>query len=167
LSKEPLSSFLEPLPSCTLKPESTLDQALAMLNANDLGFLFILDDQQRLIGVLSATDIANALVLIVATPVDSRRDASKVQVRELVSGDPVTISSDDSSLLAATTMLEHGLSCVPVVIGKNDHHVEGYVQAEKITFWQLQKLGKETLIGAQAAALNDDEKMQRRTAGSA
>jgi CBS domain-containing protein len=90
-----------------------------------------------------------------------------VQVRELVSGDPVTISSDDSSLLAATTMLEHGLSCVPVVIGKNDHHVEGYVQAEKITFWQLQKLGKETLIGAQAAALSDDEKMQRRTAGSA
>jgi NADH dehydrogenase len=166
LSKEPLSSFLEPLPSRTLKPESTLDQALAMLNANDLGFLFILDDQQRLFGVLSATDIANALVLIVATPVDSRRDASKVQVRELLSADPVTISSDDSSLLAATTMLEHGLSCLPVVVGKNDHHVQGYVRAEKITFWQLQKLGKETLTGAQAAALRDDEKMQRRTAGS-
>jgi NADH dehydrogenase len=166
LTKEPLSSFLEPLPSRTLKPESTLDQALAMLNANDLGFLFILDDQQRLFGVLSATDIANALVLIVATPVDSRRDASKVQVRELLSADPVTISSDDSSLLAATTMLEHGLSCLPVVVGKNDHHVQGYVRAEKITFWQLQKLGKETLSGAQAAALGDDEKMQRRTAGS-
>jgi hypothetical protein len=37
---------------------------------------------------------------------------------------------------------------------------------EKITFWQLQKLGKETLSGAQAAALSDDEKMRRRTAGS-
>jgi CBS domain-containing protein len=98
--------------------------------------------------------------------VDSRRDASKVQVRELLSADPVTISSDDSSLLAATTMLEHGLSCLPVVVGKNDHHVQGYVRAEKITFWQLQKLGKETLSGAQAAALGDDEKMQRRTAGS-
>jgi len=167
LSKEPLSSFLEPLPSRTLKPESTLDQALAMLNANDLGFLFILDDQQRLFGVLSAIDIANALVLIVATPVDSRRDASKVQVRELLSADPVTISSDDSSLLAATTMLEHGLSCLPVVAGKNDYHLQGFVQAEKITYWQLQKLGKETLTGAPAAVVRDDEKIQRRTAGSA
>jgi len=167
LSKEPLSSFLEPLPSRTLKPDNTLDQALAMLNASDLGFLFILDEQQRLFSVLSATDIANALLLIVSTPVDCRRDASKVPVRELLSADPVTISSDDSSLLAATTMLEHGLSCLPVVVGKNDHHVQGYVQAEKITNWQLQKLGKETLTGAQAAALRDDEKMQRQTAGSA
>jgi NADH dehydrogenase len=167
LSKEPLSSFLEPLPSCTLKPDSTLDQALAMLNANALGFLFVLDEQQRLFGVLSATDIANALVLIVSTPVDHRRDASEVQVRELLAADPVTISSDDSSLLAASTMFEHRLNWIPVVVSKNDHHLQGFIQAEKITYWQLLKLGKQTLTGAQAAALRDDEKVQRRTAGSA
>jgi NADH dehydrogenase len=167
LSEEPLSSFLEPVPSSTLKPDDTLVQALAMLNASGFGFLLILDEQQRLFGVLSATDIANALVLIAATAADARRDASKVQVRELVSGDPVTISSDDSSLLAATTMLEHGLSCLPVVVGKNDHHVQGFVLAEKITYWQLQKLGTETLTGVQPAALRDDEIKQRRTAGAA
>ncbi|HEY6384309.1 MAG TPA: hypothetical protein VIX91_01365, partial [Candidatus Acidoferrum sp.] len=60
----------------------------------------------------------------------------------------------------------HGLSCLSVVVGKNDRHLRGFVQAEKITYWQLQKLGKETLTGAQAAALRDDEKSQRRTAGS-
>jgi CBS-domain-containing membrane protein len=167
LSKEPLSSFLEPLPSRTLKPDSTLDQSLAMLIANGLGFLFVLDDQQCLCGVLSAVDIANALVLIAATPADIRRDASKVQVRELLSADPVTISLDDSSLLAASTMFEHRLSWIPVVVSKKDHHLKGYVQAEKITYWQLQKLGKQTLTGAQAAPLRDDEKMQRRTAGLA
>jgi NADH dehydrogenase len=167
LSKEPLSSFLEPLPSRTLKPDSTLDQALAMLNANALGFLFVLDEQQRLFGVLSTADIANALVLIVATPVDSRRDASKVQVRELLPADPVMISSDESSLLAASTMHEHGLSWLPVVVGKNDHHLQGFVQAEKITYWLLQELGKQTLIGTQTANLRDGENVQSQTAGLA
>ena len=167
LSKEPLSSFIEPLPSRTLKPDSTLDQALAVLTGDGLAFLCVLDDQQRLCGVLSAADIANALVLIAATPVDSRRDASKVQVRELLSADPVTVSPDDSSLLAASTMVECGLSGIPVVVGKNDRHVQGYVRAEKISYWLLRQLGEQTLIGAQTATLRDGEKVQTRTAGSA
>jgi NADH dehydrogenase len=165
LTKEPLCSFLEPLPSRTLKPESTLDQALAMLTANARGFLFILDEQQRLFGVLSTSDIANALVLIAAAPVDSRRDASKVQVRELAAADPVTISSDESSLLAASTMLEHGLNWLPVIVGKNDHHLQGFVQAEKITYWLLQELGKQTRVETQTIGLRNEEKVQSRTAG--
>jgi NADH dehydrogenase len=167
LSKEPLSSFLEPLPSRTLKPDSTLDQALAILTGNSLGFLFVLDDEHRLFGILSAADITNALVLIAATPVDSRRDASKVQVRELLSADPVTISSDDSSLLAASTMLEHRLNWLPVVVSKDDHHLQGYVRAEKVSHWLLQELGEQTLTGAQGAALRHEGKAQRRTAGLA
>jgi CBS domain-containing protein len=85
----------------------------------------------------------------------------------LLSADPVTISSDDSSLLAASTMLEHGLSCIPVVVGKNDHHLKGYVRAEKISYWLLRELGEQTLIGAQTATLRDGEKVQSRTAGLA
>ena len=163
LSKEPLSSFLEPLPSRTLKPDSTLDQALAMLNANDLGFLFILDDQQRLFGVLSATDIANALVLIVATPVDSRRDASKVQVRELISADPVTISSDDSSLLATTTMLEHGLTLFLLFSARTITTYKAMFK-RKDHLLAIPRLGKKLLAGT-GSSTHDDEKMQRRTAG--
>jgi NADH dehydrogenase len=167
LSKEPLSSFLEPLPSRTLKPDSTLDQALAVLTGNGLGFLFVLDDEHRLFGILSAADIANALVLIAATPVDRRRDASKVQVRELLSADPVTISSNDSSLLAASTMLEHRLNWLPVVVSKDDHHLQGYVRAEKVSYWLLQELGEQTLTGTQGAALRHEGEVQRRTAGLA
>ena len=167
LSKEPLSSFLEPLPSRTLKPDSTLDLALALLAGTSLGFLCVLDVQERLLGVLAASDIANALLLIAATPVDSRRDASKVQVRELLPAGPVMISSDESPLLAASTMLEHGLSWLPVVVSKNDHHLQGFVQAEKVTHWLLQELGKQTLIGTQTANVRDGAKVQGRTAGLA
>jgi NADH dehydrogenase len=167
LSKEPLSSFLDPVPSRTLKPDSTLEQALATLTNNGLGFLFVLDNEQCLLGVLNANDIANALVLIASTPVESRRDATQVQVRELLSADPIMLSADDPSLLAASTMLEHGLSWIPVVVSKNDHHLAGSVRAERIGYWLLQGLGKQTLIGAQAATLDDGEPREARTLRSA
>jgi NADH dehydrogenase len=151
LSKEPLSSFLESPPSGMLKPESTLEQVLAELARNGRGFVCILDGQQGFIGGLNIADITRALVVIASTPAECRRDASKVQVRELLSPDPVTISSNDSSLLAASTMLEHGLNWIPVVVSKTDRHLEGFVRAEKLSYWMLQELGKQTLIRAQAA----------------
>jgi NADH dehydrogenase len=167
LSKEPLSSFLDPIPSGTLKPDSTLEQALATLTNNGLGFLFVLDNDQCLLGVLNANDIANALLLIASTPVESRRDAAQVQVRELLSSDPIMLSADDPSLLAASTMLEHGLNCLPVVVSKNDHHLAGSVRAERIGYWLLQGLGKQTLIGAQPATLGEGEPRQTQTLRSA
>jgi NADH:ubiquinone reductase (H+-translocating) len=167
LSKEPLSTFLDPVPSGTLKPDSTLEQALAELTKNGLGFVFVLDNKQCLLGVLNANDLSNALLLIASTPVESRRDAQQVQVRELLSADPIMLSADDPSLLAASTMLEHGLSCIPVVVSKNDHHLAGSVRAERIGYWLLQELGKLTLIGAQAATLDDGEPREARTLRSA
>jgi NADH:ubiquinone reductase (H+-translocating) len=151
LSKEPLTSFLESPPSGMLKPESTLEQALAELARNGLGFVCVFDGQLGFIGGLTIADITRALVVIASTPAECRRDASKVQVRELLSPDPVTISSDDSSLLAASTMLEHGLNWIPVVVSKTDRHLKGFVRAEKLSYWMLQELGKQTLIRAQAA----------------
>jgi CRP-like cAMP-binding protein len=153
LSKQPLSSFIEPPPLQTLKPDSTLQQALATLAESGLGFLVVLDDEQRLHGVLNSADVANALILIVSTPEERRRDATQVQVRELLPADSFTISSDDSSLLAASTMLEHGLSWIPVIVSKSDRRLKGSVRAAKISYWLLQELGKQTVIGPQTATL--------------
>jgi NADH:ubiquinone reductase (H+-translocating) len=151
LNKEPLSSFLEPIPPGALKPDSTLEQALAALTRNGLGFVCVLDGQQSFIGALSPSDITRALVVIASTPPEGRRDASKVRVHELLSSNPVTISSDDSSLLAASTMLENGLNWIPVTVNKTDRRLKGFVRAEKVSYWLLQELGKETLIRTQAA----------------
>jgi NADH dehydrogenase len=167
LSKEPLSSFLEPLPSRTLKPESTLDEALALLTESSLGFLFVLDDRQQLMGGLCASDLSNAVLTIASTPQEHRRDARKVKVQELLAADPVMISMDDPSLLAASTMFDHGMNWIPVVANKNDRHLKGYVRAEKISNWLLQGLGKRTLPGPHTATFPEQENVQRRTAGSA
>jgi hypothetical protein len=59
------------------------------------------------------------------------------------------------------------LNWLPVVVSKDDHHLQGYVRAEKVSHWLLQELGEQTLTGAQGAALRHEEKVQRRTAGLA
>ncbi|HEV3386923.1 MAG TPA: hypothetical protein VG097_19050, partial [Gemmata sp.] len=64
----------------------------------------------------------------------------------------------DSSLLAASTMLEHGLSWIPVIVSKSDRRVKGSVRTERISYWLMQELGKQTLIGAPTALLGEEEK---------
>jgi NADH dehydrogenase len=144
LSKEPLSTFLEPIPPATLKPDSTLEQAVALLASNSLGFLFVLDDQQRLWGISNGRDLSLAAQMIAYKQSEGPQTVKNVQLREFMSAEPVTVSSDDSGLLAASTMLEHGLSWIPVVVSKSDHHLKGYVRMEKMSYWVLQQAAHQT-----------------------
>jgi NADH:ubiquinone reductase (H+-translocating) len=155
LRREPLSSFLEPLPSETLKPDNTLEQAVTLLTKSSNGFLFVLDDQQRLWGVSNGADLTNAAQVIAYKQGESPQDVKNMQLREFVSAEPVTVSSDDSSLVAASTMLEHGLTWIPAVVSKNDRHLKGFVRMDKMSHWLLQQAVEQTnpiVARSQAAA---------------
>jgi CBS-domain-containing membrane protein len=144
LNKEPLTTFLEPIPEATLQPESTLEQAVASLAASGLGFVFVLDDQQCLWGVSNGTDLSLAAQMIAYQQTVAPEDVKNVQLREFVSAAPVMVSADDSGLLAASTMLEHGLTWIPVVVSKSNHHLKGYVRMEKVSYWLLQQAAHQT-----------------------
>lgn len=144
LDKEPISTFLEPIPTAPLKPDSTLEQAIALLAESRDGFVHILDDQQRLWGVSNGRDLSRAAQTMVYTHTATQNDVTKVPLREFVSAEPVTISSDDSSLFAASTMLQHGLHWVPVVVSKSDRHLRGYVRMGKMSDWLLQRAVQQT-----------------------
>jgi NADH dehydrogenase len=144
LNKEPLSTFLEPIPEATLKPESTLEQAVALLAGSGLSFVFVLDDQQCLWGVSNGTDLSLAAQMIAYKQTMAPEDVKNVQLREFVSAEPVTVAADDSGLLAASTMLEHGLSWIPVVVSKSNHHLKGYVRMERVSYWLLQQAAHQT-----------------------
>jgi NADH dehydrogenase len=144
LSREPLSTFLEPVPVETLKPDSTLDQAVALLARSTNGCLFILDDQQSLWGISNGTDLTLAAQMIAYKQTVAPEAIKNVKLREFVSPEPVTVSAEASSLVAATTMLEHGLTWIPVVASKSDGHLKGFVRMDKMGFWLLQQAAKQT-----------------------
>ena len=144
LDKEPLSTFLEPIPQATLTPESTIERAIELLARSGLGLVFVLDDQQRLWGVSNGTDLSLAAQMIAYKQKSAPEDVKNVQLREFVSADPVTVSSDDSGLFAASTMLKHRLTWIPVVVSKSDRHLKGYVRMEKMSYWLLQQAARQT-----------------------
>jgi NADH:ubiquinone reductase (H+-translocating) len=144
LSREPLSTFLEPVPAETLKPDSTLEQAVALLTRSTNGCLFILDDQQCLWGVSNGTDLTLAAQMIAYKQTVTREDVKNVKLREFVSAEPVTVSSEEPGLVAATTMMAHGLSWIPVVASKTDRHLKGFVRMDKMSYWLLQQAANQT-----------------------
>jgi NADH dehydrogenase len=152
LRNEPLSSFLESAPMATLRPESTLEQAVALLTGNDLGFLAVVDDQQLLVGVLNRLDLTRAIELLASIAAEGRDQVRKMRLLEFVPAKPVAVSLDDSSFLAASLMLQNRLTWIPVVKSKTDLHLKGYVRGERMSSWLVHKLESQTPARSQAAS---------------
>jgi CBS domain-containing protein len=53
-------------------------------------------------------------------------------VAEFMVKDPVAISTDDTSLVAVTTLRDYRLKWIPVVDEKEDRRILGYISARKI-----------------------------------
>jgi CBS domain-containing protein len=64
---------------------------------------------------------------------------------------PITVAADDTPVTAAMMLREHRLKSVPVVAGRNDRRLIGYLRAEKLLAIVLQKLGPATSTSGLAA----------------
>ncbi len=140
LSREPLASFLEPAPPVRLSPESTLEEAVERFSERGLQFCCLLDQQERLCGILTRHHFLRAIELMATLPVSQR---SGIRIKEVAAPDVVWVAAGDSSLTAASTMLDHDLPAIPVVNSRDDLRVCGLVRAERLTFRILQKLEAE------------------------
>jgi CBS-domain-containing membrane protein len=146
LSREPLSSFMEPVPALGLNPDTAFEDAMLHFTDKGLDFGCILDDQRCLWGVLTRRHFLRAIEALAAIPMPQR---SCLCLKEVVPPDPVWVTMSDSSLTAAATMLEHELPGIAVVQSAADLRVVGYIPAEKLTRRILQHLGRR---GAEASA---------------
>ena len=151
LENEPLSTFLDPLSSTPLHKETTLAEALRALEQSPAGELLILDDQQRLWGIFDRDDVFHIIARISVTPEDARGDLSQRKLSELLLGNPVYVSLDDSILVASATMLDHALPRLPVVQSKTDLRPVGFIRGERIGSRVIQKIGQGAAGHAQAA----------------
>jgi NADH dehydrogenase len=140
LDAEPLASLLDPLPAESLSKESTVSDALRALNESATGELVILDEKQRLWGTLDRNDLYPIVARIAVTPTETQGDVSLHKLRDLLLGNPVYVTLDDSTLVASTTMLDHGISWLPVVQSKDDPRPVGCLRGEKIGHRIIQKI---------------------------
>jgi NADH:quinone reductase (non-electrogenic) len=141
LDGEPLASLLDPLPAESLGKDATLADALRALNESATGELVILDENQRLWGTLDRDDLYSIVARIAVTPTETRGDIGQRKLSDLLLGNPVYVALEDSTLVASATMLDHGISWLPVVQSKDDPRPVGCLRGEKIGHRLIQKIG--------------------------
>ena len=99
----------------TVKPEDNLARARKLMLSRGIGRLIVVDDDKRPVGIITVTDIANALVL--RWP---NRPAHAIKVMEAMTDDPVTIEQTRTIRKAAEYMLRYGIGGLPVVNALNE-----------------------------------------------
>ncbi len=109
---EPIAvrAIMTPQPFC-VSPQHTAAQIVDLFHVH--GFRhFLVADAGRLVGVISDRDV----IRLFGTT-DSLEPAylESVTVADLMSTDLVTISADASLADATTSIIEHGINCLPVV----------------------------------------------------
>jgi CRP-like cAMP-binding protein len=131
LADEPMASLLDPLPAKFLSKETTLADAVIALNESVSGELLILDEKQQLWGTLDRNDLYGIIARIAVMPAEKRGDVTWRKLSELLVGNPIYVSLDDSILAATATMLDHGTSWLPVVQTEGDLRPVGCLRGEK------------------------------------
>lgn len=152
LSGEPLSALLDPLPAKSLSKETTFADAVMALNESPTGEMLILDEQQRLWGTLDRGDLYDMIARIAVIPVETRGDVTRRKLSELLLGNPLYVCVDDSILVATTTMLDHGISWLPVVHSKEDLRPVGQLRGERIGSRMIEKISQSKAERAGAAS---------------
>ena len=141
LEGESIASLMDPVPEKTLTKETPLMQAIKALNESPLGELLIVDEQQRLWGTLDRDDLYQIVARIATSAGGERAVVAQRSLSDFVARKPIHVALEDSTLVATATMLDHGVSWLPVVQSRNDLRPVGCLRGEKVSNRLLEKIG--------------------------
>jgi NADH dehydrogenase len=140
LEGESIAPLLDPLPAEFLNKETTFADAITALNTSPTGDLLILDEKQRLWATLDRDDLYHIIARIAVIPTENRGDVTQLKLRDVLVGNIPFITLEDSPLVASATMLDHGISWLPVVQGKDDLRPVGTLRGVRISNRIIEKL---------------------------
>jgi NADH dehydrogenase len=142
LEGESLASLLDPLPAELLSKETTYAHAIKALNESATGHLLVLDEKQHLWGTLDRNDLYQIIARIVVTPAGQQEDVSQRKLGDLLSANAIFVTLEDSPLVASATMLDHGISWLPVVKSKDDPRPVGRLRGDRISRRLIEKIAQ-------------------------
>lgn len=138
-------------PPLTVSADSDLREARFRLRENHVHHLFV-EDRGRIVGILSDRDVLRAVSPYADGNSSQRRDDLTLErpVYSVASYNMITIADDTPIEVAAATMLEHDISCLPVT--SNSEEVRGIVTTRDLLRATLSCLISERPSEDQAAA---------------
>ncbi len=91
----------------TMLPDQSFAEVIAMMATRSFHHMLVVDEDERLHGVISDRDVLRALS---RTP-----DWSKKSVAEIMNPDSITTTPDSAISAAVRLMLEKRINCLPVI----------------------------------------------------
>ncbi len=102
--------------------EMTAGDLLTLFERHGFHHIPVVDAEDHLIGVVSDRDVSKWVSPFVGT--DKERDQDRASLStpavEIMSEEPVTISENSRIKTASILLLEHNISCLPVIEDEND-----------------------------------------------
>lgn len=92
----------------TIGPDATVYEALEKMAEHDVGALVVLDESGEVIGLMSERDYARKVILV-------GRASRDMKVREIMSPDPQTITSEQDVQACMEAMTDRRFRHLPVV----------------------------------------------------
>lgn len=124
----------------TATPDMSISDASAKMKAEKVHRLPVLDDDRRLVGVISEKDILLAAPSPASTlsTYEINYLLSKLKVKNIMSRNPVTITRETTIEEAVRLMVENDLSCLPVM---DNGYLSGIVSKSDLFKILLEMLG--------------------------
>lgn len=137
---------LEPI---TVSLEAELHQAKQLLDDYHIQRLLVVDERGRLTGIITHTDLLEALPVAAHRQLESERheDVVQIRVKDVMTANPVTVSTTDTVGKAAILMLTNKISGLPV-LSPVDRSLVGIITASDIYTMVAQSWGEIKLFEA-------------------
>ena len=103
-------------PAIVITNDATVLEASALMEEKDVRRLPVVDEMNRVIGIISLGDVREATsVYSTASPYAPDHDEILLSVEEVMSAPVYTVKPDDSMERVVRMMLEHKIGGIPVV----------------------------------------------------
>jgi acetoin utilization protein AcuB len=105
----------------TVEMDDRLGAVKAIFDSTRFHHLLVVDGDGRLLGVVSDRDLLKALSPYVGSPSETARDVATLnkRVHQIMSRKSVTMPPDTLITDAVKVLLEHRISCLPIIDGES------------------------------------------------
>ncbi len=137
LEHVPLRTLIQPLPESPLSVDYHVADAIHKLNVSRLEFLPVTDDDGKLLGMITRSDLLRSIEVVAALPEGAEMN---ITAKDIMVKNPIALTVNDTAALAIMTMREHGFKVVPIVEDNESRKIVGFVRIESIMDHIAQKL---------------------------
>jgi NADH dehydrogenase len=123
LERQPLSTFIEPVPEHCLSPDETFEDAVRLFDLHAVEFLCVLGGSGRLEGLITRAELFEAF---------AQGKTASTKVRDIMRANPIVVTPDQTSLAVGDAMNKHDIDWMPVVENRDSRRLIGIIRSERM-----------------------------------